>query len=187
MIADGQVGVTTSASVDILNASAEAEADSPLNAKAGPIIHTSRDGIKFWVDSDSFRILTDEPDTYLEEVHYGSMGGMYRRLVLNLEGHPIEFAGSDDMPYEYRLEENPAGDPPMSAFWRFSGLSTLGDHFTSRAQQDRAVRLLTDMLTNFNRGWASAQLGQKQSATVEFSQQFQDALDQGLYIRGKKS
>lgn len=154
-----------------------------MNAKRDPIIHTSRDGIKFWVERDSHRISTDQPDTYLEQVGIGSASGMYHCLVLHLDGHPIEFGGPDGLPYEFRREENPAGDPPMLAFWRFSGLSRLGDHFTSRAQQDRAVRLLTDMLTNFSRNWVGARVGEKQTATVEFSDEFQDALDQGLYIK----
>ncbi|TQV78986.1 hypothetical protein [Denitrobaculum tricleocarpae] len=71
----------------------------------------------------------------------------------------------------------------MLALWRFSGLGELGDHFTSRAQQDRAVRLLTDMLTNFNGDWVGARVGEKQMATVEFSRQFQDALGQGRHIQ----
>ncbi len=154
-----------------------------MNAKANPIIHTSRDGIKFWVEYDSHRILTDKPDTYLEELKIGSVAATWFRLVLHLDGHPIEFAGPDGMPYEFRREHNPAGAPPMLAFWRFSGLGELGDHFTSRAQQDRAVRLLTDMLINFKRDWVGARIGETQTATVEFSQQFQVALDQGHCIR----
>ncbi len=151
--------------------------------KSKPIVHTSRDGIKFWVDADLHMILTDRPNTYLDHVRYGPFSGVYKRLVLYLDNHPIEFAGPDGMPYEFQLERNPAGDPIMLTTWQFSSLGSRGDHFTSRAQQDLAVRLITDMLSNFNRDWIGAWHAEKQTATVEFSDGFQTALHEGRYIR----
>ena len=153
--------------------------------KPKAIVNTSRDGLKFWVDADSRKVLTNQPDTYLEEVRYGPMGGVFRRLVMYIEGHPIEFSGPDDMPYEFIMERNQHPPPIMLSTWKFSGLSTRGNHFTSRAQQDQAVRLITEMLSNFNGGWNGARRGESSFATVEFSDEFQQALSDGHYIKGE--
>ena len=167
--------------------------------------YTSRTGLDFWFDVNSHTVWTSQDSIFLHEFWSNDRDNPGAAFILHIAGRSIGFSNTGsvfpDVPYmddiaqkrsdgsrfweigiiggQYRNLERIAGEKSSKAY-DYSN----SDHFESKEQQEFALTLLEDILSNFTGSFLGQAHGKEQSADVLFTDELKEKIERGDFIEG---
>lgn len=182
-----------------------------INSVINPIRYCTSDGLDFWYDRPTCRIATADPETSLNFVTLGYLNSEMR-IYLQMPNLSIQFARSggeafsplmkdshgktewvfgsigDPLYFNDRLKKfmvhRPPNKNPASSELKSAILAVAIDTcFNSLEQQERALAFVRTVLQKYDGDWIGANLGEAQSASVEYSDDLVRRINAGEFLR----
>ncbi|XAT62353.1 hypothetical protein GN278_17200 [Rhodobacteraceae bacterium Araon29] len=162
----------------------------------------ARTGLSFWFDMNCDTVWTSRDDVFLHEHTSKDRDEPGFVFILHIEGRSIAFSKSPEKRFMLTSKDREDG----SRYWEFGHIGaqhekytetlnvtdlqtykmTNADKFANPEQQEFALTLLEDILTNFMGNWLGLAHGGVQSADVIFTQELQQKIARGDFVEGAR-
>jgi hypothetical protein len=167
-----------------------------------------KDGEPFWFDSQRTRVVTSDPQLYLQTLQRSDTGTLVRRLILNIAGRKIQLSKSNGESLDVKLPKSDG----FEAVWRieeigsplhyFTGhddvragikrpfderyqILTNASGFESLEQQTRGLDFITSVLEKYANIFSDGPAGGRDlPAVVKFSDELIKRIEDGDLIDG---
>lgn len=169
-----------------------------------PLKHRTTNGLQFWYDYHTRRIVTENPEISLNFVRSGDLGSEMR-IFLKMPNFSIQIGQRDGAPFPAIV----GGAPGDETVWEIGSLgaplyfNTLSNtytvhylagissrlqsvatdrYFASKEHQETAIGIITEGLQKYDGEWIGACRGEEQSAHVIIAPELAGQLARGAFL-----
>ena len=169
-----------------------------------PIKHRTTNGLEFWYDYDSDRIVTEDPEISINFVWTSGWDAvMY--VYLQMHNLSIHLGQKDDQPFPISVYRG----PKLESVWEIGSIGiplyfniltkrythhflpnaassfqpiAVDTGFSSMEQQSTAIKLISEVLGRYDGHWLGACRGLEQSAAVAIDPELSAKLNSGKLV-----
>ena len=162
--------------------------------------YTSRTKPTFWFDVNTHTIWTERDDIFVHEHESDNREEPGYAFILHIEGRAIAFSKSPEKKFTLTSGDRADG----TRFWEFGHIGeqyekrtktlkiavrknykmTNANKFADTKQQEFALTLLKDILSNFTGNWLGLAHGTEQSAEVVLTKELREKIEDGHFVEG---
>lgn len=164
------------------------------------VTFTSRTGLEFWFSSDHDSALTNNDDVYLYIYRRFIPSDIEKAFILHINGRSIAFADENDQFFDHKRPVAMEADDG-NRYWTIGSIGaelkapdenspsyyhylTNSDKFLDREQQEFAITLVEDVLSNISEDIRRLAFVRPQHASVLWSGEVKEQLKNGSLIEG---